>query len=250
VAKAVETVFVTGAGIQTIDGQQVLFVVGSNDSDHVTINQVGHGAIKVHADFLHDKGQQRTFDQPVDQIRVVLRDGDDHATIAGNVSIPALLDGGRGNDHLNAGGTGSVVIGGPGDDDLIGSSGRDIFIGGDGRDRLVGNSGEDILIGGLTAFTDGPDDAILSNQLSLFAILAEWNSPRSAQARRDNISGTANPEFGNRLNGSNFLQRGATATDDGDEDTLTGSSGGDWFFVFNNDILTDFNDGRGDVMAV
>lgn len=249
VATAVETIFVTGAGVQTIGGKQVLFVVGSNEADHVVINQVGQGEIRVHADFLHDQGMQRTFSQPVDQIRIVLCDGDDHATIAGNVAIPALLDGGKGNDHLNAGGMGSLVLGGPGDDMLLGSIGRDILIGGAGRDRLIGNGGEDILIGGLTAFTDGADDAILTNQASLFAILDEWNSGRGIQARRDNISGTPNPEFASRLNGNNFLQLGVTVTDDGDVDVLTGGSGANWFFVFANDILTDFNEDRGDVMA-
>lgn len=250
VATAIETIFVTGAGIQTIGGKQVLFVVGSNDPDQVVINQLGSGAVRVHATFLNDPGQQRTFAQPVDEIRVVLCAGDDRSTIAGSVAIPALIDGGKGNDRLNAGGTGGVVTGGPGDDMLIGSNGRDILIGGDGADRLVGNGGEDILIGGLTAFTDGPDDAILANQISLLKILDEWNSSRSAASRRDNIGGVAtNPEFSDRLNGNNYLKLNDTVTDDGDADVITGGAGGNWFFVYGNDILTDFKAKQGDVKA-
>jgi Ca2+-binding RTX toxin-like protein len=250
VSTVIETVFVTGAGVQTIGGKQVLFVVGTNDADQVTINQVGSGATRVHADFLHDKGGHRTFDQPIDEIRVVLVGGDDHATIAGNVAIPALLDGGNGDDHLNAGAAGSVVIGGPGDDTLIGGRDNDILIGDDGRDRLIGNGGEDILIGGLTAFTDGPDDDILKDQISLFGILAEWTSDRGTSSRRANVSGVANPEFGNRLNGSNFLQLGGTLTDDLYEDVITGGSDSNWFFVFINDLVTDFKARQGDVKAV
>lgn len=244
VATAIETVFITGAGVQEIDGQTVLFVIGSDVADQVTMNQSGNDTIVVHASFLPDQGRQRSFGVAgLDQIRVILCSGDDQATVAGNVRIPALLDGRAGNDRLNAGGVGSVLLGGPGDDMLIGSPGRDILLGGDGRDRLVGNGGEDILIGGLTTYDFVPDDNKLANDAALFSVRAEWNSSRSLEERMANVTGTPNPSFGARLNGNNYLQLGITVTDDGDEDVMTGSAGRDWFFAFAGDILTDLNGG-------
>jgi hypothetical protein len=227
---AVETVFVTGAGIQEVNGQTILFVVGTNESDYVTMNSIGRDTIQVHAKFL--PGGKRSFGAAgVDLISAYLGGGDDLTSVAGNVLIPAILDGGDGADHLNAGEAGSVLIGGFGDDMLVGSRGRDILIGGDGRDRLVGNGGEDILIGGLTAFDSAADNDKLANDAAVLSILAEWGSDRGLQSRMDNITGNVNPEFTERLNGSNFLKLGDTVTDDGFEDVLTGSAGDDWLFA-------------------
>ena len=58
---SVDTVFITGAGIHDVNGKRVLQVVGTNSADHVTINEQGNGKIKVHANFLDDKGGHRTF---------------------------------------------------------------------------------------------------------------------------------------------------------------------------------------------
>lgn len=239
---AKETVFITGVGIQEIDGKKILFVVGSDDDDQVSFHKQGKNSITVHADFLSDKGHKRTLSaEGLDSITVFLCAGDDHATIAGNVDIPAIMDGGAGDDHLVGGGVGSVLIGGPGDDMLIGTIGRDILIGGDGRDRLVGQGGEDILIGGSTSFTSGDDDDLLANNAALLSILAEWNSDRDLETRMSNIDGSgAGPDFDARDNADNYFQWGVTVTDDGDEDVLTGSAGTDWFFEFPDDILTDF----------
>ena len=44
--------------------------------------------------------------------------GSDHAHIADNIGIEALIDGGTGNDHLNAGRGPTVYIGGAGVKDL------------------------------------------------------------------------------------------------------------------------------------
>ena len=234
---AVETVFVTGAGVQTIDGKQVLFIVGTNGDDNVVVNAQGNGTIKVHAGFL--PGGQRVFSQPIDEIRMYLCAGDDVGTVSANVSQPALLDGGAGDDALNAGGAGAVLLGGVGNDQLVGGGGNDVLIGGDGVDRLVGNKGVDILIGGFTSFDFNGDDNVLANQKSLLSIFAEWNSTRTLIERRDNINGIG---VGPRLNGNNFLTHGVTVFDDGDEDRLTGSKGPDWIFLFATDFATDFND--------
>jgi len=93
-------------------------------------------------------------------IYIVLCHGDDHATIAGNIRTPAIIDGGPGDDHLNGGGGGSALSGGLGDDKLNGGKGRDVLIGGYGADRLVGNGEEDILIAGWTIYDSDPDSRV------------------------------------------------------------------------------------------
>jgi Ca2+-binding RTX toxin-like protein len=64
------------------------------------------------------------------------------------LTVPALIEGNDGNDHLIGGGGDDIIMGGAGDDQLKGCGGNDILLGGDGRDRLCGDRGLDILIGG------------------------------------------------------------------------------------------------------
>ena len=215
---------ITGAGVH--DG--VLYVIGTDGDDKVHVNQQGNGAIKVHVDFLTDRGRQRTFDlDGIRRIEVLLGDGNDQAQVAGNVALPLVVDGGAGNDKLKAGAGPAVLMGAEGDDRLIGGSGRDILIGGQGRDRVVGGPGDDILIAGATAF-DANDDALTQDfAAALLAILDEWNSARGLEQRMANIGGTGS---GDRLNGEFFLQADVTVSAGDAGDKLTGSSGENWFF--------------------
>lgn len=209
------TVYITGTGIH--DG--VLQVVGTAGRDVVTINQQGSGTTKVHGGFL-PFGTPRSFgSRDVASILIVLGAGDDVATIAGNVSLNAILAGGVGNDRLNGGSGNNVLIGGDGDDFLIGGRGRDILIGGLGADRLNGQSGEDILIGGRTAFDE--------DYSALDAILAEWTSEHSRAERLANLTNTGS---GPRHNGDFFLMSGVTVFDDDDVDRVFSNSDDDWLF--------------------
>jgi Ca2+-binding RTX toxin-like protein len=69
--------------------------------------------------------------------------------------------------------------------------------------------------------------------------MAEWTSGREYAQRCANLRGTGTgTDFANRRNGNVFLRNGdeflgavATVHDDNAEDTLTGSSGQDWFFA-------------------
>jgi hypothetical protein len=103
------------------------------------------------------------------------------------------------------------------------------MIGGTGADQIVGNGGDDLMIGGMTAF-DGNDAA-------LSAIDAEWTSGHDFATRIANLSGdSSNPGFGSRLNGSYFLIPLQTLFADAVVDTLTGSSGSDWYIVDASDL--------------
>lgn len=236
---------IIGAGV--VNG--TLYVIGTDDDDHVTVSMQGTSKYKVQSNYFSTPF--KTFAAaPVTKVMVILCDGDDKATVASSVKKPTLIDTGEGNDQLNGGKGPNILLGGDGADMLIGGAGNDLFIGGRGADRVVGNSGEDILIGGRTAFDCDYD--------ALFALSAEWAcTTRSLAARVANIDGTADPlspSFLARKNGDNFLRADgpdATVFDDNVYDMMTGSSGKDWFFARvtepNADVLTDYKSKSGDM---
>jgi Ca2+-binding RTX toxin-like protein len=160
-----------------------------------------------------------------------LRKGAGRATLLGGAGADTVhggrgddhADGGEGNDKLNGGAGQDLLIGGAGDDTLSGGAGRDLLIGGLGADRLFGDAAGDLLIAGTTAF-DG-------NPAALAAILAEWTEARVNADRMANLKGTGS---GPRANGNYFLQAsdsGATVFDDVAVDVLTGAAGIDWYFA-------------------
>ena len=273
-AQASTAAIITGVGVQ--NGQ--LQIIGTDGKDEVHVNLVGgkkhdddgddddHKGkskkqyIRVHASFLpkvhrgdnedddddDHKGKSgfRDFDaETVSSILVILCDGNDHATVAGNVAISAIIDGGGGKDKLKGGGSDDILLGGADKDKLEGGRGDDILIGGLGRDRLVGNKGDDILIGDHTAYDSDQAQGKLPDTEPLVAILAEWTSDKSYAERCDNISG--NDPHDDRLNNDFFFKLGVTIWDDGHRDTLTGSAGQDWFIVSGKDRATDLR-GAGD----
>jgi hypothetical protein len=154
--------------------------------------------------------------------------GNDLLEVDDALTLPALLDGGLGNDTLLGGsgndtlrgGPGSdLLLGGGGNDLLIGGGGRDILIGGDGTDTLRGGNGDDILIGGTTDYDH--------NLAALAAILAEWRRGRVSYG--DRISHLRDGSPGGRNGG--YLLNAATVHDDGAVDRLFGQGDTDWFFA-------------------
>ena len=75
---------------------------------------------------------QSTVAKPSGRIAVAGDTGDDNIQIAGAISNPAWLYGDAGNDRLNAGSGGGLLIGGDGNDQRIGGFGRDVMISGAG----------------------------------------------------------------------------------------------------------------------
>jgi RHS repeat-associated protein len=195
-------------GTRVKDGD--LQIVGSSADDTVTINELGNGSFKVHADFLHS-GTFRTFSvADVNMFVAYLGAGDDHLNIAGDIMIPAIIHGEAGNDYLAAGGGPSVLLGGEGNDRLNGGPGTGILVGGSGLDELIGGSGGDVLIGGRLDRSD--DDDFLAELLGAW-ILGDPYEDRIAA-----------------------LDALLSVTDDGDEDDLSGGSGRDLFWVGTGDV--------------
>ena len=87
-------------------------------------------------------------------IAIDVGDADDTVQISSVSSIPALLQGGTGDDHLIGLFGNDVLSGGDGADDLEGAQGGDTLNGGPGDDTLEGVLGNDTLRG------DGGDDVL------------------------------------------------------------------------------------------
>lgn len=99
-------------GVRLLDG--VLAIVGTEDRDRVKISADGPELL-VRSKFSGDPWQQDRFDiAEIAAIDVILLGGNDALRIGRNVDIPAVVDGGAGND---------VLRGGSGDDSIRGGSG-------------------------------------------------------------------------------------------------------------------------------
>jgi Ca2+-binding RTX toxin-like protein len=161
--------------------------------------------------------------RPSGRIIVIGGNGDDNIQIAGAIADPAWLYGEAGNDRLNAGNGGSLLIGGAGDDHLLGGGGRDVMIGGEGADHLVGNSGDDILVADYTTLDER---ASAAHEAFWCHVLEEWNSSNGFAARVQNLKDGAG---GNAHNGSSFLLQQVRAELSPDAiDFLNGAAGDDW----------------------
>lgn len=74
--------------------------------------------------------------------------GDDHVSVAKEITVPVTLRGGPGDDTLVGAAGPDKLIGGQGDDRLFGWGGDDVLYGGPGNDLLIGGPGDDLLGGG------------------------------------------------------------------------------------------------------
>ncbi len=92
---------------------------------------------------------------PVSSVTSIYGDlgvGDDSVTVADDITVPVVLDGGPGADVLRGGSGPDRLVGGPNPvskkDELYGGLGADVLDGGPGADLLRGNGGPDTLGGG------------------------------------------------------------------------------------------------------
>lgn len=152
----------------------------------------------------------------------------------------AILDGGKGNDHLRSGNGNDLLLGREGDDILIGTggddqiygdAGRDIIAGGEGTDLLDGGVGEDILLGGRY------DQEHV--KAAMDTIMATWRETTSYTTRVSKLRDVGvGPTKQYRLS----IQ---TVLDDEKTDNMIGASDLDWFFAQSNAAFLGFeNPGR------
>ncbi len=142
-------------------------------------------------------------------------DGSGSDTLRGN-TLANTLTGNGGND---------ILVGNSGNDRLLGGAGRDILIGGLGLDVLNGGANDDILIAGRTT-----SDA-LSGKLN--DLRSEWISANAYPTR------IANLRSGVGASAASLKAKVNVLNDAGENDSLTGGTGADWYFRAIDDVLTD-----------
>jgi Ca2+-binding RTX toxin-like protein len=139
---------------------------------------------------------------------------------------------GSGNDSVSGGGGDDAIVGLSGNDTLKGNAGRDILIGGDGSDKLDGGAGEDILVAGGTMTDDSTS--------MLCKLLDEWKRTDKSYSTR--VSHILN---GGGKNGTAKLNASTVFSSASLNDTVTGGSASDLFFVaVPGDTLTDKTSGE------
>jgi Ca2+-binding RTX toxin-like protein len=199
-------------GMDTLDFSALTAGVTVNLGNHNSTQAVGGGY---------------NLSLPAEDMETVAGSATGANSLTGN-SLNGLVIGGAGNDTLVGGSGNEILIGNASDDTLTGGSGNDLLIGGTGGDRLVASNGNNILIAGSTAYDFLGYDPAKAQILT--GILAEWNNAAETfDTRHAAIAGQAGS---GHLNGGFYLNS-TTVFSDTNVDTLTSSSGTNWFFVDN-----------------
>jgi titin len=127
--------FATGIG-------SILTGGGPDDDEIVLVPGSTPGTINVSVNGI-DLG-----DLPADDITAYGFGGSDSIQVHEEITVSATLNGGDGDDTVQAGGGTTVLVGGDGNDTLVGGTGTNTLDGGDGDDVLQDGGGTNTVIGG------------------------------------------------------------------------------------------------------
>lgn len=138
-----ETTVETAEGVAVLlDGNLIIIGTSRNDRIQILPDRRHDSTVKVKLN-----GRNLGRFTPTGRIRVDALAGNDRVTIDSRIEIHATIDGGEGNDRLDAGGGNDILIGGPGNDRLTARAGDNQLFGGDGEDELTAGRGNDELFG-------------------------------------------------------------------------------------------------------
>lgn len=217
------TLSVTISSTAVVNG--TLLVGGTTGNDSINIVPQGPQKTANTTVKLLMNGTQKVF-KGINSIQVFAQAGNDNVHLAGAIKVPAMLDGGAGNDRLQGGAGKDLLLGGDGNDHLNGHTNYDVLVGGTGRDRLIGGPGDDLLIAGSLTF----------DAAAMAALWKAWSANTSTGAR---VAALTDPTAAVALI---FTGANATVLDDGEADVLTGASGTDWFVAsLPQDTATDLH---------
>jgi Ca2+-binding RTX toxin-like protein len=146
-------------------GQYTLVVQGTEGIDGIFISQA-IGGMRVQIKGL-GVNFDHSFTQPISRIEIYGQGGNDQITVAPDVTTPAYIFAGNGNNVITGGGGQTVIVGGSGHNLLTGGSGPTILIAGSGQDVLKTGSGAALVVAGTTKFD--------ANAEALRVVLAEWS---------------------------------------------------------------------------
>lgn len=169
--------------------------------------------------------------QAFENLELLLGSGDDHLQITGT-SVPAVIDGGAGNDQIEATDSSATVVGitvfgASGDDTLTGGSGDDLIDGSHGNDVLTGNSGDDTIIGGSgNDQLDGSDgtDTLIVVENGSFVMTPTEVIGVSRDSHTDFEAAVLESGAGNDRLDASQVSFPVTLTENSGDDTLVGSS--------------------------
>ena len=200
--------------------RNTLVVGGTPRSDRIRI-ALEDDSIVVHMHSqAHVAGKRWRFKaRKISRIEVLGQGGGDEIRIEPEVTVPAVVLCGSGDNQVRAGGGPTVVVGGPGNNEIEGGNGRNVLIGGPGRNHLKAGTRGDILIAGRTDYD--------ANLAALREILAEWSRPDASYADRvAHLSG----KLSGGLNGASVLDSAHVHPAQG-VDRLEGGGGQNWYFA-------------------
>lgn len=127
-----------------------LSITGDDGNDQIEV-EMGSGSTLVVRSQGNIIGSYNAMEIP--SLQVDGGGGNDQIVIAPDVFQRTKLDGGDGDDTIQAGWGDAVLLGGSGNDLVIGGIGNDRIHGDVGNDTLIGGEGVDLLFGGI-----GDDD--------------------------------------------------------------------------------------------
>ena len=210
---------------------------GTDLDDIIRVKQVAAGALEVTIN-----GVTGEPFLPGPQIVIRSLDGNDSITIDPSVTVPAVIEAGRGNDTVRAGSGNDTVDGGYGDDMIYGGAGDDLFAdsygrdslyGGAGNDKAYGGYGEDLLEGGEGNDTllGGHDSDTLYGHDGADSLFGSYGDDEVyGNAGDDTLNGSFGDDYLAGQTGNDQLMGESgddTATGGSGMDTISGSSGSD-----------------------
>jgi Ca2+-binding RTX toxin-like protein len=146
-------------------GNGVLSIPGTAAADTITAT-MSAGYLVVS----RDNVSEQFAPAAIHELAITGGAGGDHITVDSSVTIPCMINGGKGPDSITGGSGNDTLAGGRGLDTILGGLGDDLINGGKGGDSLAGGGGNDSITGGpghnVLSGGDGNDTLFAVNGVS------------------------------------------------------------------------------------
>ena len=136
----------------------VLQIETGDKADTIKVSQPSANEINLQVNGAHYTLKLNNHENYPEELHIKSKGGNDKIKVDPSVTVPITIEGGRGNDQIEALGSGlTAVYGGAGNDDITlgsgagyaeGNSGDDKMKGGTGKSVMYGNAGRDQMFSG------------------------------------------------------------------------------------------------------
>jgi len=228
----------------------VLQVTGTGAADQISISL---NTAKTQVRVSQNGASTQSFAKTdVQKITVSALSGNDVVKISKDVTAPATLNGGTGDDRLHAGGGATTENGGGGNDQLFGGSANDALNGQAGDDTIVsiGGGHSDHLSGGTgvdTFWRDAESTETISDRSSTeVSLQSDHRVAKFADARIDHglFNGVTTTSISRELNGQNLPDPLVFSDPDTHETPTYANFANDPLFASAGPKVTDIHQGR------